>query len=68
MYNISRIGNLEINFIPNKHNSFLVTVSLPSIRKILETTCSRKTIKYIPQNALSLNILFIELLYSDDRL
>ena len=44
------------------------TVPLPSFRKILETACSRKTIKYIPQNALWLNRLFIELANRDDRL
>ena len=34
---------------------------------MLETACSRKTIKYIPQNALLLNRLFIELVNRNDR-
>ena len=41
-------------------------VPLPSVRKILETACSRKTIKYIPQNALWLNRLFTELANRDN--
>ena len=52
----------------NIYNIFPATVPLPSARKILETACSRKTIKYIPQNALWLNRLFIELSNRDDRL
>ena len=43
------------------------TVPLPSFRKILETACSRKTIKYIPQNAPLLNRLFVELVNRNDR-
>ena len=47
------------------YNIFPATVLLPSV---LETACSRKTIKYILQNALSLNRRFIELADRDDRL
>ena len=52
----------------NIYNIFPGTVPLSSIWKILETVCSRKTIKYIPQNALWLNRLFIEVANRDDRL
>ena len=52
----------------NIYNIFPPTVPLPSILKILETACSRKTVKYIPQNAFWLNKLFIELANRDDRL
>ena len=45
-----------------------MTVLLSSVWKILETACSWKTIKYILQNALWLNRLFIELANRDDRL
>ena len=44
---------------------FPPTIPLPSIWKILETACSRKTIKYVTQNALWLNKLFIELANRD---
>ena len=47
---------------------FPATVPLPNIPKILETACSRKTIKYIQQNAPWFNRLFIELANRDDRL
>ena len=36
----------------NIYNIFPATVPLSSVRKISESTCSRKRIKYIPQNAL----------------
>ena len=52
----------------NIFNIFPATVPLPSVRKILETACSRKTIKYIPQNALWFNRLFTELANRDGRL
>ena len=52
----------------NIFNIFPATVPLPSIRKILETACSRKTIKYIPQNTLWLNRLFSELANRNDRI
>ena len=52
----------------NIYNIFPPTVPLPSILKILETASSRKTVKYIPQNAFWLNKLFIELANRDDRL
>ena len=51
----------------NIYNIFLATVPLPSIQKILETACSRKTVKYILQNAFWLNRLFIELANRVDR-
>ena len=52
----------------NIYNIFPATVPLPIVRKILETGCARKTIKYILQNTLWLNRLFIELANRDDRL
>ena len=52
----------------NIYNIFSATVPLPTSRKILETACSRKAIKYIPQNTLWFNRLFIRLANIDDRL
>ena len=52
----------------NIFNIFPATVPLTSVRKTLETACSRKTIKYILQNALWFNRLFIELANRDGRL
>ena len=61
-YNTSRKGNLEIN--SNIYKISPATVPLPSVRKMLETACSRKTM----QNALQLNRIYIELANRDDRL
>ena len=44
-YNTSRKGNLEIN--SNIYKIFPATVPLPSVRKMLETACSRKTCKML---------------------
>ena len=52
----------------NIYNIFRATIPILSIRKTLETACSRKTIKYILQNALWLNRIFIELANRDGRL
>ena len=52
----------------NIYNIFRATIPLLSIRKTLETACSRKAIKYILQNALWVNRIFIELANRDDRL
>ena len=45
----------------------LACVFLTSVRKILEGVCIRKTRKYIPQSALWISKLFIELANRDDR-
>ena len=45
----------------NIFNIFPATVLLASVRKILEGVCVRKTIKYIPQSAIWISKLFIEL-------
>ena len=42
-------------------NIFAASVPINSVRKILEGACSRKTKKYIPQNAFWLNRLFFDL-------
>ena len=60
-----QLGNQFFLSQTNIYNIFPATVLSPSVWKILETACSRKTIKYIPQNALW---LFIELANRDDRL
>ena len=59
---------MEINLISNKYLYFSRNSSFPSVRRVLESASSRKTIKYIPQNALWLNRLFIELANRNDRL
>ena len=46
---------------------FPACVSLTSVRRILENACIRKTRKYIPQSALWISRLFIELANRDDR-
>ena len=51
----------------NIFNIFPASVSLASVRKILEGICIRKTRKYIPQFALWISRLFIELANRDDR-
>ena len=38
-----------------------------SVQKILESACSRKTIKYILQNAIWINTLFIDLANRNNR-
>ena len=49
----------------NIYNIFPATVPLPSVRRILESACFRKTTKYIPRSALWINRLFIELANRD---
>ena len=51
----------------NIFNIFMPSVSLASVQKILECVCLRKTRKYIPQSALWISRLFIELANRDDR-
>ena len=51
----------------NIFNIFPASVSLGSVRKILEGVSIRKTRKYIPQPALWISRLFIELANRDDR-
>ena len=48
-------------------NIFSASVSLTSVRKILEGVFIRKTRKYIPQSALWISRLFIELANRDNR-
>ena len=50
----------------NIYNIFLATVSLNSVRKILEGACIRKTSKYIPKASLWISRLFIELANRND--
>ena len=55
-------------FFTNKHfNIFPATVPLKNVRKILEGACIRKTSKYIPQSALWISRLFIELANRNDK-
>ena len=51
----------------NIFNIFLASVSLASVRKIVEGVCIRKAGKYIPQSALWISRLFIELANRDKR-
>ena len=51
----------------NVFNIFPASVSLTSVQKILEGVCIRKTKKYIPQSALPISRLFIELENRNDR-
>ena len=51
----------------NIFNIFPASGSLASVRKIIESICIRKTRKYIPQSALWINRLFIELANRDNR-
>ena len=51
----------------NIFNIFPASVLLTSVRKILEGVCIRKTRKYIPQSALWVSRLFIELANRNDR-
>ena len=48
-------------------NIFPASVSLASVRKILESLCIKKTRKYIPLCALWIGRLFIELANRNDR-
>ena len=50
----------------NIFNSFPASVPLASVRKILGV-CNRKTRKYIPQSALWISRMFIELANRNDR-
>ena len=47
-------------------NIFPASASLASVRTILEDACIRKTRKYIPQSALWISKLFIELANRND--
>ena len=51
----------------NIFNIFPASVSLASVRKILEGVCIRKTRKYIPQSSLWISRLLIELANRYDR-
>ena len=48
-------------------NIFTASVPLSSVRKILQSVCIRKTRKYIPQESLWINGLFIELANRNER-
>ena len=52
----------------NIFNIFPASVPINSARKISEGACSRKTKKYIPQNAFWLNRLFFELANTNDKI
>ena len=52
----------------NIFNIFPASVPINSTRKISEGACSRKTKKYIPQNAFWLNRLFFELANINDKI
>ena len=52
----------------NIFNIFPASVPINSVRKILEGACSRKTKKYIPQNAFWLNRLFFDLANMNDKI
>ena len=52
----------------NIFNIFPAIVSLGSVRNILGGVCIRKTTKYIPQSALGISRLFIELANRDNRI
>ena len=61
--------NMENSFShTNIFNIFSSTVSLASVPKIVEGICIRKTKKYIPQSALWISKLFIELANRDKGL
>ena len=51
----------------NIFNIFPASISLTSVRKILEGVCIRKTRKYIPQSVLWISRLFIELANRNDK-
>ena len=50
-----------------ENNLFPASVSFARVRRILGNACIRKTRKYIPQSALCVSRLFIELANRDDR-
>ena len=52
----------------NIFNIFPASVPINSVRKILEGSCSRKSKKYIPQNAFWLNRLFFDLANTNDKI
>ena len=52
----------------NVLNIFPASVSLASVRKILQGVCIRKTRKYIPQSAFWISRLFIELANRNDSI
>ena len=54
----------QTNFL----NIFPASVPINSVRKILEGACSRKTKKYIPQNAFWLNRLSFDLANTNDKI
>ena len=51
----------------NIYNIFPATVPLNNVKKILEGACIRKTSKYIPQSALWISRLFIELANKNEK-
>ena len=51
----------------NIFNIFPATVSLNSVRRILDGVCVRKTTKYIPRTSLWINRLFIELANKNEK-
>ena len=75
---LSRKINLENNSFTSKYlfflfllqtnifNFFPASILLPSVQKILEDVFIRKIRKYIPQSALGISRLFIELTNRDD--
>ena len=51
----------------NIYNIFPATVPFNNVKKILEGACIRKTSKYIPQSALWITRLFIELVNRNEK-
>ena len=51
----------------NIFNIFPATVSLNSVKRILDGVCVRKTTKYIPRTSLWINRLFIELANKNEK-
>ena len=51
----------------NIFNIFPASVPISSVKKILELSCIRKSIKYIPQSSLWISRLFIELANKNDK-
>ena len=52
----------------NIFNIFPESVPINSVRRILEGACSRKSKKYIPQNAFWLNRLFFDLANTNNKI
>ena len=52
----------------NVFNIFQASVSPADVRRILESVCIRKTREYIPQSALWISKLFIELANRKNRI